>query len=90
MKRKIYLSILIVTILIAFLCLFSGCKKEEQHSCGTCNFVEHYSHNDSVFEIAGSTFCDSDYDRMNSTSHTYNDTINGVPTIVNNFYKCSK
>jgi len=90
MKRNVYLGLIIITIILAFVCLFSGCKKEEQHSCGVCNYIEHYSHNDSTFEINGNKFCDSDLDRMNSTSNTYNDTINGVPTIVNNYYKCSK
>ena len=90
MKRKIYLSILYIAIAMLISCLFFACKKEKQPSCGTCDFCEHYSHNDSTFIVPGNKFCDASFDAMNASEHTYIDTIGGIQTTVHNYYNCKK
>lgn len=97
MKRKIYLAVLSVTILLAIICMATGCKKEAGPSCGTCVYNEHYSHNDSTFEIGGNTFCDEGYETISREEHFWCDTVNldatghnGTPTNIHSFYTCTK
>jgi hypothetical protein len=96
MKRQFYVTLIFLTIALAVISLASGCKKE-QPSCGTCEYIEHYSHNDSTFRISGTTFCDEDYERIKNEQHFYSDTIGanefgigGVHTDIHSQFNCSK
>jgi hypothetical protein len=97
MKRKIYLTAITITVLFAIICMASGCKKEAGPSCGTCDYCEHYSHNDSTFTIPGNQFCDEAYETTSRTEHFWCDTVNldwtghnGTPTNIHSFYNCTK
>lgn len=97
MKRKIYLAALAATIILAIMCMASGCKKEPQPSCGTCSYNEYYSHNDSTFTIPGNQFCDEGYETISRTEHFWSDTVNidemglgGTHTDIHSFYICTK
>lgn len=89
-KKRITLTIIFATILFGLMALFSGCKKEKGPSCGVCDYIEHYSHNDSTFTITGTKWCDEAYEGADSEYHVHNDTMSGVPTTVEYYYNCRK